>query len=116
MNNKDFLIGHFYKIRHTNDNDKNSIHPFLFLGRNKNRGLFIQLSSVKYGEGIPRSYFDEVPNSIIVDGDINDGLDFHSRANLSKLTSFKIDKLINEKILNTSVNAQMIYMKKYWLN
>ncbi len=106
------LIGHFYKMLHPHkDNINNKIlkHPFLYFGSNKGRGLFIQFSSVKYDENDENigSFFSKNNNFDlnIIDGDIDDGLQYHSQANLNSLYMFKLKELEIE---------EQHYMKEFW--
>jgi hypothetical protein len=95
---QNLAIGHFYKLHHSNIiNNKILIHPFLYLGSNKGRGLFIQFSSVNYDENDENigSYFSQNDSFDlnIIDGDIYDGLEHHSQADLKSLYGFKLKEL-----------------------
>ncbi len=119
-------------IKHTDDQNKNMKHPFLYLGNYKHKGLFVQFSSVKYHDNgeIDGSYFDGQPISDIIDVDIDDGLNFHSQASLNSLYFFNLKnnsdifqnglEQINEcsnaayeKVLNKLINNTY---KKEWIN
>ena len=126
-----FLRGYFYMMKHFGDESQKMRHPFLYIGNLKNRGIFIQFSSVKYDENgeIDYAYFDNEEISEIVDLDSDDGLELHSRADLNTLQIFDLRKnniidlnvremeecsdksyeIILEKLINN--NYQL-----YWIN
>lgn len=89
-----FSKGYFYKMKHIGDKNKIMKHPFLYIGNFKNKGIFIQFSSVKYCENgeIDYSYFDNDDISGIIDLDSDDGLEYHSRATLNSLVVFDLKK------------------------
>lgn len=89
-----FLKGYFYKMMHRGDKNQKMRHPFLYIGNFKNKGIFIQFSSVKYDENgeIDYAHFDNEEISEIIDLDSNDGLEFHSRADLNTLQIIDLKK------------------------
>lgn len=102
--------GWFFKAYHFDSNGKVMRHPFLAIGIAKNKVVALQFSSVKYdGNNNSESHFSEQEKiryktipvqymfgiynetrsfSNIVDVDINNGLKYHSQANIDILYVF----------------------------